>query len=143
MNCKSGSQLSFEETTSADAARCVVDLLIAHNDAHTAVSRRVPLQVVARRSDGAIVGGAIGWTIHHWCYVDILALAPDVRGTGEGARLLEEVERVARARGCVGVHLSSYTFQAPEFYKRQGYAEFGRIDGLPPGHSNVWLMKRI
>ena len=46
-------------------------------------------------------------------------------------------------RGCAGVRLDTTSFQAPDFYKRHGYTEFGRIDGYPPGHARIWLMKRF
>ena len=131
-----------QSSSEADAAR-IVALLLAHNDQHTAPSRRVPYQIAARDERGAVHGGAIGWTIHRWCYVDILVLAPELRGTGDGTKLLAAVEALARARDCIGVHLTSYVFQAPDFYKRHGYTEFGRIDGMPQGHANVWLMKKF
>ena len=35
------------------------------------------------------------------------------------------------------------SFQAPDFYSRHGYTEFGRIDDYPPGHARHWFMKRF
>jgi len=35
------------------------------------------------------------------------------------------------------------SFQAPDFYKRHEYIEHGRIEGYPPGHTRLWLMKRL
>lgn len=135
--------LTFSDTADETETAAILDILIAHNDLHTEPSRRVPFRIVARAIDGSIAGGAIGFTIHRWTYVDILALRPEHRGAGQGAALLAEVEKLARARGAIGVHLTSYSFQAPDFYKKYGYTEFGRIDGMPSGQANVWLMKRL
>ena len=51
-----------------------------------------------------------------------------------GSRLLAKAEEIARDRGCVGIRLDTMSFQAPGFYSRHGYTEFGRIDDCPPGH---------
>jgi hypothetical protein len=53
-----------------------------------------------------------------------------------------QAEEIARARGCVGVYLGTISFQAPDFYRRHGYTESGRIDGYPPGHTRHWFMKK-
>lgn len=135
--------LTIAETDSdTDAAR-VTDILVTHNRQFTAAAARLPLRLVVRDKAGTVQGGALGYSIHGWCYVDILALAPETRGHGMGARLLAAVEQTARARGCVGLYLFSYSFQAPGFYERQGFTAFGRIDDLPPGHAQVWLSKRL
>ena len=78
-----------------------------------------------------------------WLFVDWLWIRDDRRGQGIGGRLLAAAEAEARARGCGGIYLGSFTFQAPDYYKRAGYSEFGRIDGFPPGHALVFLLKRL
>ena len=52
-------------------------------------------------------------------------------------------EEIARARGCIGIRLDTMSFQAPAFYRRLGYSEFGRIEDYPPGHTRLWFMKRL
>ena len=130
-------------TTSTDDARRITDILVSHNNLHTPATTREPFCLVVRDESAVIVGGAIGWTAHRWCYVDILALVPEARGSGEGARLLAAVEDLARSRDCIGVYLFSYSFQAPGFYERHGFTAFGQVPDLPPGHVQVWLSKRL
>ena len=57
--------------------------------------------------------------------------------------MLAQAEAIARERGCVGIRLDTVSFQAPAFYRRHGYVEFGRIDDYPPGHTRFWFMKRL
>ena len=37
----------------------------------------------------------------------------------------------------------THSFQAPDFYKKQGYQEFGRLADFPPGHSLIWFSKTL
>ena len=68
-------------------------------------------------------------------------LPPDLRRQGLGAELLRRAEDEARARGCVGAHLDTFSFQARGFYEKQGYALFGTIPDCPPGHARFFLIQ--
>ena len=52
-------------------------------------------------------------------------------------------EQEALARGCRGVYLDTFSFQAPGFYRKQGYTEFGELEGIPPGHSHYFFRKLL
>jgi ribosomal protein S18 acetylase RimI-like enzyme len=39
--------------------------------------------------------------------------------------------------------VSSYTFQAPDFYRRLGYEEVGRQPGIPGGHEDVYFFRTL
>ncbi|MDE0037167.1 MAG: hypothetical protein OXU77_06325 [Gammaproteobacteria bacterium] len=41
------------------------------------------------------------------------------------------------------VHLTTYSFQAPDFYERHGYERFGELDDYPGDQSLVFLRKRL
>jgi predicted N-acetyltransferase YhbS len=58
--------------------------------------------------------------------------------------MLRAAEDEAVARGCTQMVLSSFTFQAPDFYKRHGYVEFARTHGIPtPGGADVHMVKAL
>jgi len=80
---------------------------------------------------------------YEWVFVRWLWVAEPFRNKGIGSRLLERAEALARESGCRGVYLDTFTFQAPKFYERHGYREFGRLDDFPSGHSRIWLAKRF
>ena len=81
---------------------------------------------------------AYEWVFVHWLWV-----AEPYRRRGVGSALVGEAEDAARRNGCRGVYLDTFTFQAPMFYQKHGYREFGRIDDFPRGHSRIWLKKRL
>jgi GNAT superfamily N-acetyltransferase len=103
----------------------------------------VPLRIVLRDADGAIQGGLLGMTTWRWLWVRNLAVAPALRGRDLGTRLLAAAEAEAARRGCVGIRLDTYSFQARGFYLKQGFCESGRIEGCPPGHTRYTMIKRL
>lgn len=114
------------------------------NAPFTGDPRPLTLTVTATRPGEAEPAGAlVGLCAHGWLYLHMFFLPEDMRGGGLGARMVRQMEEAARAHGCVGAWVDSYSFQAPGFYERQGYARFGEITGFPPGHSRVFLMKRL
>lgn len=118
-------------------------LLNDHNAAQGAPWQLKPLWLFARDATGKVQGGIRGSTYWSWCSIDVLAVAEPYRRKGIGTLLLRKAEDIARARGCIGIRLDTMSFQAPDFYRRHGYTEFGRIADYPPGHTRLWFMKRL
>jgi GNAT superfamily N-acetyltransferase len=137
--------LSLDEVTRVgeDPFAKLNALLTDYNVEHAGPANHVPLWLFARDAGGKVQGGLRGQTYWSWCVIDVLAVAKPYRGQGIGSRLLSLAEETARARGCVGVRLDTMSFQAPDFYVRHGYSEFGRIEEYPPGHRRIWFMKRF
>lgn len=100
-------------------------------------------ELYARDADGEVVGGMFGHSGMGWLYIDYLWLHPDQRGNRLGAQLIEHAEAEALRRGCVGVFLYTYSFQAPGFYEKQGFEVMGVLEDCPPGHQRIYLKKRL
>ncbi|RYJ00871.1 MAG: GNAT family N-acetyltransferase [Acetobacteraceae bacterium] len=104
---------------------------------------REPVTVLARDPEGAVRGGLLGLTYWNWLFIDWLWLAPDQRGKGLGGQLLDRAEAIARTRQCTHAYTDTFSFQAPGFWTRRGYEEFGRLDGMPQGHARLWFRKTL
>jgi GNAT superfamily N-acetyltransferase len=103
-----------------------------------------PLAIPLSNPDtGEIVGGLTGATMFSYLHVESLFVPESMRGTGLGRKILAEAEAEAVRRGCHGVWVNTYTFQAPGFYERLGYSVFGIVEECPPGHSLIFLTKRF
>jgi GNAT superfamily N-acetyltransferase len=107
--------------------------LAAFNTEATGVSDRGAFSVKVTDDAGELVGGLAAWTWGGLCGVELLWVREDSREDGWGSRLLQAAEAEARRRGCGRVAVSSFTFQAPDFYRRRGYAETGRALGIRGG----------
>jgi GNAT superfamily N-acetyltransferase len=101
------------------------------------------VSLFVRDERGKLLGGLTGEIWADWLHVRVLWLDEPLRRRGLGSRLLAQAEREARARGCKGVFLETFTFQAPAFYARHGYEVFGRIDEYPGEHAQLFLRKRL
>jgi GNAT superfamily N-acetyltransferase len=137
--------LSLDDVTQSaeDPFATLNAMLNEYNIGHVGPAKHVPLWLFARDTAGKVQGGVRGQTYWSWCSIDVLTVAEPYRRQGIGSRLLAKAEEIARARGCVGIRLDTASFQAPDFYARHGYVEFGRIDDYPSGHTRIWLMKRL
>ncbi len=78
-----------------------------------------------------------------WVYVDLLALSEAARGKGIGGQLIAELEEIARTKGKRGIFLDTYSFQAPDFYRKMGFTEVGHIDDYPQGEARYFFAKRL
>jgi GNAT superfamily N-acetyltransferase len=108
-----------------DPFGALATILDQYNTGHVGPTKHVPLWLFARDAAGKVQGGVRGQTYWSWCSIEWLAVAEPYRRQGVGSRLLMKSEEIARARGCVGIRLDSVSFQAPDFYRRHGYTEFG------------------
>ena len=102
-----------------------------------------PLWIVGRDGTGTVQAGLRGVTEFNWLFVNWLWVAEPFRRQGVGSQLLSGAEAIARERRCSSSYLDTFSFQAPTFYEKQGYREFGRIADFPAGHARIWLMKRF
>lgn len=128
----------------AEADRAAIgDGLLAYNTAAHGRLNEGTRWIIARDAAGAVAGGARCELSAGWLYLDWLWVVEAARGTGLGSRLLDAAEALARDRGLLGVHLWTYSFQAPGFYVKHGYAEFARMADMPPGQARHWFAKRF
>ena len=98
---------------------------------------------VLQTPEGEIVGGVIGATYWDWLYVNLMWVREDLRGQGFGRQLLEKAETEAKQRGAKRSYLDTFSFQAPVFYQKFGYEEFGRLEDFPAGHTRYFLVKTL
>jgi ribosomal protein S18 acetylase RimI-like enzyme len=106
--------------------------------------REAPLHVWALDANGDLAGGLVGHTWTTWLHVTYLWVDGRHRGAGLGSRLLAKAEHLATTeRGCTAARLETWDFQAPDFYRRQGYDVVCVIPDYPPGITEYTLTKRL
>lgn len=93
--------------------------------------------------EGNIIAGILSVFCWTWLEVDILWVDENYREQGYGSRLLIEVEKIAKDKGCTFIKLNTFSFQAPDFYKKHGYKVIAAIDNAPKGHKHYYLIKEL
>jgi GNAT superfamily N-acetyltransferase len=93
--------------------------------------------------NGTVAGGFWGYTLFEWLHVQMLFVPEPLRGLGVGTALMASAEAEARARGCRGSCVDTFSFQAAPFYQKLGFTLFGKLDDCPPGHDRLYFRKRF
>ena len=102
----------------------------------------IPINLTLK-DDQQVIGGLMGRTIYLSFIIDHLWIDKTYRGKGHGTRLVREGERLAKEEGCISSQTSTYSFQAPEFYKKLDYDIFGVFAGYPDGIKKFYLGKDL
>jgi N-acetylglutamate synthase-like GNAT family acetyltransferase len=89
--------------------------------------------------EGRIAAGVAGYTWGRICEIRELWVEEGLRGRTLGGALLTAAIEEARARGCRRMFLSTYDFQAREFYYGFGFRTVAEVEGKPDGHTEYML----
>lgn len=97
----------------------------------------------AAEEDGNILGVITGRAYYNEVHIGDLIVASSLRKGGVGSKLVRAVEDNYRGKGYDKITLTTFGFQAPEFYKKLGYeVEFVRED-KDPKLSKYFLAKEL
>ena len=114
------------------------------NDEVTGTSDRRPLAVILHDPEsGDPLGGAIGRSSLGLLFLDLFFLPKPMRGSGLGTEILRLFEDEGRRRGCRSAVLYTISFQAPDFYERNGWRRFGEVPCDPQGTSRIFMTKAL
>jgi GNAT superfamily N-acetyltransferase len=128
----------------AKDAALISDGLDQFNIDVSGINDRRPLAVLIKDPETyKTLGGVTGRTSLGLLFIDVFFIPETLRGAGIGSQVLQMAEAEGRRRGCRAAVLYTISFQAPEFYKKHGWREFGAIPCDPPGTSRVFLTKEL
>jgi GNAT superfamily N-acetyltransferase len=99
--------------------------------------------VVTDPGSGDVIGGLNGRSSRGVLFIDRFFLPEKIRRNRLGARLLAMAEEEGRRRGCAVIALFTLHFQAPGFYRKQGYAEAARLAPPLPGATRFLMTKNL
>ncbi len=117
--------------------------LVRYVESHVGPSTFRELTITLKDSSGALIAGLNGQTNWQWLFIKMVYVSDGHRYQGLGTKLLKAAEHEARRRSCAGVWLDTFSFQSPDFYRKHGYSEIGKIDNYPYGHQRLFYYKNI
>ena len=122
--------------------QAILDGLARFNLSRAGPGSRQAMCIGIEGDNGKLAGGLYGWTSYDWLFVELLFVPEQLRGQRLGVELLSRAEDEARARGCIGAWLDTFSFQARGFYEKLGYELAGTIPDHPRGGARYILAKR-
>lgn len=135
--------LTVTDSPRAEDIAAIGAHLSAFNDADVGPADRVPLAVIVRGENGALLAGINGYTAWGWLYVQWLWVDESLRGQQMAGRMLTAAEEEAQARGCHSAWIDTFNPVAEKAYTRQGYEVFGELPDFPIGRTRKFLKKRL
>jgi GNAT superfamily N-acetyltransferase len=136
--------LFLTDAPTDEAYRVINEGLAGHGVEQAGYWDATPIAVLARDSSSErILGGFLGRTSLGLLFIELAFLPNELRNRQLGTRMLRMTEDEAVRRGCRAGVLYTISFQAPQFYERHGWREFGRISCQPPGTSRVFMTKEL
>ena len=98
---------------------------------------------VAEDDEGKITGVITGRAYYNEVHIGDLIVDRNCKRSGLGSKLVGAVEDAYKGKGYTKITLTTFGFQAPEFYKKLGYGiEFIREDN-DPKLSKYFLAKSL
>lgn len=95
------------------------------------------------RRGAELIGGAVGRYWGEASELQQLWVREDQRRGGIGSTLARAFEERARRLGCKLLYLETFSFQAPEFYRKLGYEVGCELMGFPDGGSKFLMKKSL
>lgn len=84
-------------------------------------------KIIKNELNQVIAGGIAYSSMYFIGYIDTLWVHQKYRKEGLGSLILAALEKELKDYGCENCHLDTFDFQAPLFYKKNGYQEFGKL----------------
>ena len=109
----------------------IYEMLKEYNLRHRESSQNVPIGVFLEDENKRKIAGLTGETFGNWLCIQFLFVSEQLRGKGVGSKLLKAAEEEARQHGCKYTFVDTFSFQAPEFYKKHGYREVFVLEKYP------------
>jgi GNAT superfamily N-acetyltransferase len=137
-------RLEVTDMPGAEAEAAIREGLSDYNLEKTGYRDYRALAILVRDPEtGEVVGGLLGGTSFGLLRIDRFFLPERLRKQGLGSRVIRAAEEEGRRRGCSRALLTTLEFQAPGFYKRQGWEVLAEVAGDPPAPTRFLMTKSL
>ena len=119
------------ENIESQKSQVIGDLIRSYNRSKREAAESEPLNLYVEDDSGELMAGLVAETFGNWLEIEYLFVKEDLRGQGIGSKLLEQAESEAKMRNCRFAFVNTYQFQAPAFYKKQGYKKVFTLKDYP------------
>lgn len=98
---------------------------------------------IAEDDNGLIAGAITGRAYYDEVHIGDLIIGEAYRRIGLGSRLVGAVEEAYKNKGYDKITLTTFGFQAPDFYKKLGYSTEYMRTGKDPKLNKYFMVKKL
>lgn len=138
---------NINELTDQQDFQTLIDGLNAYNtekcpDRFEEINQKIHL--VVKNENEEVIGGLLS-SLGYFKGLEIyiLWIKEGYRKNNLGSLLLTEAENRARELGGYKVMLDTFSFQAKDFYLKNGYKIIGEMKDFPKGHTKTYFYKDL
>ena len=137
-------EISYTQTPEEDGLYCFQDMgFEEYAKQHGILCDYKPFGFSAKEN-GRTVGAITGNSYYNEVHISELMVDKDCRGRDIGTKLVKAVEEHFTGKGYENINLTTYGFQAPEFYKKCGYkVEYIRKSKNDPKLDKYFMIKHL
>jgi ribosomal protein S18 acetylase RimI-like enzyme len=99
--------------------------------------------IIIKDESNTFIGCVIVTFLYNGMEIATLWVDEKARGQGLGQKLMEMAETEGKKRGATFAYTNTFTWQAPGFYEKLGYALYGKLDDFPVGNSLSYYRKDL
>ncbi|MGL5380354.1 GNAT family N-acetyltransferase [Clostridium sp.] len=136
-------KFEIKDTITKEDEDTILKGLLEYNLARIEDKNPRDLGIYLKDETGRKVSGLIGDTHGNWLFIKFLWVSEELRGKSIGSKILKQAEKIAKERGCKYSFLDTFSFQAPEFYKKHGYNEVFVLENYPITGKRHYFTKTI
>lgn len=117
--------------------------LEAYNYSKLGDNHKQPIMSMIKQPNGKLVGGVFAYLSYGWCTIELLWIDEQYRGNDLATKILKKIEAFAINEGVIRFKVETGSFQALDFYKKQGFEVYAELEDYPLGHTNYYCRKII
>lgn len=139
-------KLSFvitEGEPTADDYQILVNGMLAYHASQGHPRKSETLSIFLKDEKGKVFGGIIVSFLWNGMEIRSLWVDETIRKRGWGRKLMQAAELEAVKRGCTIAYTNTFSWQAPEFYKKLGYTLYGKLEDFPKGNCLSYVCKKL
>jgi|GEM_PF-4431637 len=90
-----------------------------------------------------LIGGLTFCVQNDWLFLHCGFVLPEYRGKRIYSTFLHELEIFAKKSKLSGIHVSTYSFEAPHIYEHLGFRKGAALKDLPKGNTSIDYYKYL
>ncbi len=128
---------------SAQDKNVMIEGMLAYHANNGHPRETMTYSVLLRNQKNEVRGAIVVSFLYNGMHIDLLWVDESLRNQDWGSKLIKIAEEEAVRRGCALAYTDTFTWQAPEFYKKNGYTIYGELDDFPVGNSLYYFVKKL